>query len=283
MFGKDEKKAAEVEPPPSPPLPTHRGTPSIFRRFNSEPTASEPTIATTKHTVTIATTTDVEQPDKPLDEALSPSFLRRLTGDIASPSLLRKLNHRLQDSDTSHQSDEAVTSTVHEAAVSEVPVVPTVQDEVPITAPGPITTPSLFRRVSESLWSSPRPQRRAEQASGHVSEQVEVEFAPKEGKKGYSMSRSMSNLSLFKERKKRRRRKKDEEEIDLSKEDVGFGFLASSRFVNTRYKDTSLIVYKGWKKQVIAQRKENRELPQDENYSVSVLKKTEDKPGCEVM
>ena len=25
------------------------------------------------------------------------------------------------------------------------------------------------------------------------------------------------------------------------------------------------------------------ELPQDENYSVDVLQKTEDKPGCEVM
>lgn len=122
-----------------------------------------------------------------------------------------------------------------------------------------------------------------EEAAESVSE-VDVQFAPKDEKKGYrTLTRSMSNLSLFKDRKKKRRKKKEEEEFDMSKDDIGFAFLGSAKFLNNRYKDVSLVVYKGWKKSVIRKRKDNGELPKDENYSVDVLQKTEDKPGCEVM
>lgn len=302
MFGKDAKSDEAVEPPPSsPPLPSHRGTPSIFRRFSTTST-EQPSVTTL--TAPVVTVTEPEaqvepelssQSEPPPDESFSPSFLRRLTSDIAanpnSPSLIRRLNHKLQGSDTSYQSnpDDAVPTV---EAVTE----PTLSVTEPIE-PGPIATPSLFRRVSQSLWSSPRPVRRAEeqaeeqaqesnQPSESVSEQVEVQFAPKEEKKSYrTLTRSMSNLSLFKDRKKKRRRKKKEEEelFDMNKEEISFAFLGSAKFVNSRYKDTSLVVYKGWKKSVIKKRKDNGELPKDDNYSVDVLKKTEDKPGCEVM
>jgi len=301
MFGKDDKKAKEPPPPsPPPPLPTHRGTPSIFRRFSttgaasSEPPPSVSVIPTELIAVCVyepsVHNADIPDPsdDPAAAESFSPSFLRRLTSDIAanpnSPSLIRRLNDRLQAAETSKSDD----------LVEEPPPEPVHNEEVPAVKEVTPATPSLFRRVSESLWSSPRSQRKEtvqavddqpSDPSEPLSEQVEVEFAPKsEEKKGYrTLTRSMSNLSLFKDRKRKRRKKKEEEEYELNKEDIGFNFLGSAKFVNNRYKDTSLVVYKGWKKQVIAKRKDNRELPQDENYSVSVLKKTEDKPGCEVM
>jgi len=301
MFGKDDKKAKEPPPPsPPPPLPTHRGTPSIFRRFSttgaasSEPPPSVSVIPTELIAVSVdePSTHNADIPDPSDDpaaaESFSPSFLRRLTSDIAanpnSPSLIRRLNDRLQAAETSKSDD----------TVEEPSVEPVHYEEAPAVKEVTPATPSLFRRVSESLWSSPRSQRKEtvqavddqlSDPSEPLSEQVEVEFAPKsEEKKGYrTLTRSMSNLSLFKDRKRKRRKKKEEEEYELNKEDIGFNFLGSAKFVNNRYKDTSLVVYKGWKKQVIAKRKDNRELPQDENYSVSVLKKTEDKPGCEVM
>jgi len=347
MFGKDDKKAKEPPPPsPPPPLPTHRGTPSIFRRFSttgaasSEPPPSVSVIPTELIAVSVdepsVHNADIPDPsdDPAAAESFSPSFLRRLTSDIAanpnSPSLIRRLNDRLQAAETSKSDD----------TVEEPPLEPVHTEEVPAVKEVTLATPSLFRRVSESLWSSPRSQRKEtvpvddqpSDPSEPLSEQVEVEFAPKsEEKKGYrTLTRSMSNLSLFKERKRKRRKKKEEEEYELNKEDIGFNFLGSAKFVNNRYKDTSMVVYKGWKKQVIAKRKDNREiqankrtklsrhvsfttlrlktrpteivptetdsslttynieklvaeLPQDENYSVSMLKKTEDKPGCEVM
>jgi len=311
MFGKDDKKAKEPPPPsPPPPLPTHRGTPSIFRRFSttgaasSEPPPSVSVIPTELIAVSVdepsVHNADIPDPsdDPAAAESFSPSFLRRLTSDIAanpnSPSLIRRLNDRLQGAETS-KSDDTVKEPL-EPVHTEENTFHNADSKVPVeeVTPGPISTPSLFRRVSESLWSSPRSQRKEtvhtvddqpSDPSEPFSEQVEVEFAPKsEEKKGYrTLTRSMSNLSLFKDRKRKRRTKKEEEEYELNKEDIGFNFLGSAKFVNNRYKDTSLVVYKGWKKQVIAKRKDNRELPQDENYSVSVLKKTEDKPGCEVM
>ena len=43
----------------------------------------------------------------------------------------------------------------------------------------------------------------------------------------------------------------------MSKDDIGFAFLGSAKFLNNRYKDVSLVVYKGWKKSVIRKRKDN--------------------------